>query len=40
MSNGENVTLPKGSMDSVLNGKIPSKSENLSNPETLKTIFF
>jgi hypothetical protein len=39
VSNGENVTLPKVSMDSVSYGKILSKSENLSNPETLKTIF-
>ena len=39
LSNGENVSPPNKSMNSVSNGKILSKSENLSNPENLKTTF-
>jgi hypothetical protein len=39
VSNGENVSPPKVSINSLSNCKILSKSEKLSNPETLKTIF-
>ena len=39
MSNGENVSPPKISADSVSDGKTLSKSENQSNPENLKTTF-
>jgi hypothetical protein len=39
VSNGGNVSPPKLSADSVSGCKTLSKSENLSNPETLKTNF-
>jgi hypothetical protein len=39
VSNGENVLKPNLPADSVSNCKTLSKSEKLSNPETLKTIF-
>ena len=39
VSNGENDSPPNFSANSVSNCKILSKSENLSNPENLKTTF-
>lgn len=39
VSNGENVLKPNLSANSVTICKTLSKSENLSNPETLKTNF-
>ena len=39
VSNGENVSPPKTLLNSASSCKILSKSENLSNPENLKTIF-